>query len=158
MPSLNPRTPSPSPRISSGILRPPNRISTTTRIISQCIGNSMLPPTPYPPHANIPRCSPRSAVNSKNLKYNTLIPGPPRDSLPVQVFQQGNGVLAGNPRQFLENRHRDALALGLLERRKPLSELRQRVAMKDQLRCDPHQVFLAQQDLQELLRALGFHR
>jgi len=30
MPSLKPRTPSPSPRINSGILRPPNRMSTTT--------------------------------------------------------------------------------------------------------------------------------
>src|SRR6266849_3164486 len=134
MPSLNPRTPSPSPRISSGILRPPNRISTTTRIISQCIGNSMLPPTPYQPDANIPRCSPRSAVNSKNLKYNTLISGPPRDSLPVQVFQQGNGVLAGNPRHFLESWHGDALALGLLVGRKLAPEMRQRIAVKNQLR------------------------
>src|SRR5215813_14835705 len=44
IPSLKPRTPSPSPRINSGILRPPKRISTTTRMISQCIGNSILPP------------------------------------------------------------------------------------------------------------------
>jgi len=29
------------PRINSGILRPPNRTKMTTKIISQCIGNSI---------------------------------------------------------------------------------------------------------------------
>src|SRR5258708_29333189 len=89
MPSLKPRTPSPRPRINSGILRPPKRISTTTRIISQCIGNSMKPPATA--HFTTPAnrgYTPRKRVK---LQYNTFITLPPGHAFAVQIFQQRDG-------------------------------------------------------------------
>lgn len=55
MPSLNSRTPCPRPRITSGILRPPKSTSTTTAIISKCIGLSHIEHLPFRTHPTPPR-------------------------------------------------------------------------------------------------------
>src|SRR5882724_6869474 len=113
MPSLNPRTPSPRPRINSGILRPPNKINTTTRIISQWIGNSIKPPAPH-----YQTCSRRNLFRRRGFcvksQYNTLISGPARYPFAVEIFQQLNGVLPRNSSELLEGRHRYSLVLRLL--------------------------------------------
>src|ERR1700730_2692434 len=101
MPSLNPRTPSPIPRINSGILRPPNRTKMTTRIISQCIGNSIT--------ASCHSYNHRKALQyaQSKLKYNTLIAHPARHPFAVEVLEQGYGELTGDAGKVFERGYRD---------------------------------------------------
>src|SRR6266852_8216805 len=94
------------------------------------------------------------APTNANLKYNTLIPGTARNPLPVQVFQQRDGIFSRNTRQFLESRHADPFTLNSLVNQKLVPKLRQRIPVKNQLRRDSDEHFLAQENLQQFLRAL----
>src|SRR6266481_5408211 len=91
---------------------------------------------------------------SGNLEYNTLIPGTARNPLPVQVFQQRDGIFSRNARQFLESRHADALALNSLVNQELVPKLRQRIPVKNQFRRYSDEHFLPQENLQQFLRAL----
>src|SRR4029077_1107658 len=110
MPSLNPRTPSPRPRINSGIFRPPNKISTTTKIISQWIGNSIKPPAPDYQTLSRQNLFQHWGICVKS-EYNTLVSGSARHSLPIQILKQGDGVFSRNAGKLLKSRHRYSLAL-----------------------------------------------
>ena len=68
-----------------------------------------------------------------NLEYNTLIPGPARHPLPVEVFEQGDGVLPRDSGQFFEGRHVNSVALGFFVSGELLFQLSKRLAVKDQL-------------------------
>src|SRR5260370_19318086 len=141
MPSLKPRTPSPIPRINSGILRPPKRISTMTAIISQCIGNSIKPPATY--NFNTPCKRREPAKNPAKLEYNTFVALSAGDAFAVQIFQQRNGVFAGDAGQIFECGHRDSLALRLFVGGQFHAQFGQRLPMKDELRSDAMQGFSA---------------
>src|ERR1051325_11596446 len=143
MPSLNPRTPSPRPRINSGIFRPPNKISTTTRIISQWIGNSIKPPAPD--YQTLSRQNLfQHWGNCVKLEYNTLVSGPARYALPVQIFKQGDRILSRNARKLLESGHGDSLALRLLVTRHFLPHFEQRVRVENQFSRNTQQLAFAQ--------------
>src|SRR5882724_692490 len=142
MPSLKPRTPSPIPRINSGILRPPKRMSTMTAIISQCIGNSIKPPATYNFSTPCKRREP--AKKTAKLEYNTFVALSAGDAFAVQIFEQGYGVFAGDAGQIFESGHRDSLAFRLFVSGKFRAELGQRLAMKDQFGSDPMQHFFAE--------------
>src|SRR4029077_4954241 len=43
------------------------------------------------------------------LQDNTLVARPPRQALPVEVFQQGSGIFSGCASELLERGHADAL-------------------------------------------------
>src|ERR1700756_4412642 len=148
MPSLKPRTPSPSPRISSGILRPPKRISTMTAIISQCIGNSIKPPATY--KFSMLRKRREPAENPAKLKYNTFVSLSAGEAFAVQVFEQRDGVFAGDASQIFESGDGDSLAFRLFVSGKFRAKLGQRFTMEDQLRSDSVERFFAQQELQQL--------
>src|SRR5712664_3684686 len=91
-----------------------------------------------------------------HLEDNTLVPGSARRMFTVEVFKQGDGVLPRDSRQFLEGRNGDSVALGLLVTGKLLLQLSQRLAVKNQLRRDAHQIFLSQENLQKFFCSLGF--
>lgn len=57
----------------------------------------------------------QAVITGRKLKYNTLVPGPARHPFPVQVFEQRDGILAGNPGQVLKNRHGNSLAVIFLK-------------------------------------------
>src|SRR5713101_1225980 len=100
----------------------------------------------------------RQAATTARLQDNTLIARAPRNPFPVEVLQQRDGILPCDSGQLLKNRDGDSLALCLLEGGQPAAQLRQSVAMKDQLRSHANQALVSQQNLQNLLRALRFHR
>src|ERR1700761_4052646 len=159
MPSLNPRTPSPMPRISSGILRPPKSTRITTRMISQCIGNSISPPATQNSSKIALNCAlPRNSAQKPKLQYNTLIAQPAGQALPVEVLQQGYSVLPGYTGQVLETGNSNPVAPGLLVRQKLGFQMSKSRLVENQLRRDAEKVFIPQQNLQHLLRALGFDR
>src|SRR5216684_227603 len=99
----------------------------------------------------------RQAAVTARLQDNTLVARAPRNPFPVEVLQQRDGILPCDSGQLLKNRDGDSLALGLLEGGQAAAQLRQSVAMKDQLRGHPNQDLVSQQNLQNLLRASGFH-
>src|SRR5215470_6105282 len=105
MPSLNPRTPSPSPRMSSGILRPPKSTRITMATINKCMGLSHIGHLPFAPGSP----ETEAARNTRFLsQYNTLVPGPAGHPLAVKVLKQWDGVLPGDSCQILEHRHGDS--------------------------------------------------
>jgi len=67
IPSLNSRTPCPSPFMTSGILRPPNRTRITTAIINKCMGLSHI--------GHLPFHTPEAGVPALQMQYST--PAPP---------------------------------------------------------------------------------
>src|SRR5262245_23165739 len=152
MPSLNPRTPSPNPRISSGILRPPKRISTTTRMISQCIGNSILPPALCQPESST---LPTRSTSEKGAKseYNTLVALPPGHAFAVQILEQRDGIFACDAGQVFKSGHGDSLSFRLFVGHQFAAQFGQRVAVKNQFRGDAQQRLIAQQKLQQLFRS-----
>src|ERR1700731_1075613 len=92
------------------------------------------------------------------LQDNTLFPYPACHMFAVEVFEQGDGVLPRDPRQFLERKHGNPVALCFLVSRKLLLQLSKGLAVKNQLWRHAHKVFISQENLQELLCALGFDR
>jgi len=116
MPSLNSRIPCPRPFINSGILRPPNRITTITRISNRCIGlNSMkTPPSPDPGKDAGNSYGWRPVRIRNRSKYNTFIAHTPRDSFAVQELEQGNRVLAADARKLFESSNLQAFSVLLL--------------------------------------------
>ncbi len=74
----------------------------------------------------------------------------------VEIFEQGDGVLPRDPRQFLECRHGNPVAFRFLVSGELLLQLSQRLPVKNQLRRDAHQIFLSQENLQKFLCSLGF--
>src|SRR5882762_9743195 len=81
------------------------------------------------------------------LQDNTLVASAPRDSLAIQIFKERDRILAGDAGQLLENRNGDTLALVFHEDGEAVAELGQSITMENQLGCDAHQDFFAQQDL-----------
>jgi hypothetical protein len=128
MPSLNSRTPCPSPFIISGIFLPPKRTSTTTARIKRCIGLSNI--ETYLSHPANRARHPKTTTSGAcrhitllhgiarqtpqtlrlRLQYNTLVPGPPRHVLAVQMLEQWNRVFAADPCKLFECRNRQVIA------------------------------------------------
>src|SRR4051812_45075498 len=111
MPSLKFRMPSPSPFITSGILRPPNKISTiasTTnqwKILNSPMNNLHAPVSDRCSFTLTQDASPGKPLQAVHLQDNTLVACAPRHPLPVEVFQKRNSILAGNSGQILECRY-----------------------------------------------------
>lgn len=118
MPSLNPRTPSPSPRISSGIFLPPNSTRMTIATISKCIGLSHMVRLPFP--RGRPRIHCRNATRN-GLNYNTFVADSPRHALPVEVFEQRNRIFSRDSDQVLKRRHGNLRTLAFFVSREALS-------------------------------------
>src|SRR5579862_1307143 len=154
IPSLNSRTPCPSPFITSGILRPPKSTRITTAMIRRCIGLSHM-------GTYLSRLAHRAARPRNlylRLQYNTLIPGPPRHVLAVQVLQQRNGVLAADSRKLFECSNRQPVSFFFAVFRQEPAQLRQRLAVKDEIVRYLHEHFFSQQYLQNFLRPCRFDR
>ena len=83
-------------------------------------------------------------------QYNTFVALPPRDALAVEIFEQGNGVLAGNTGEIFERRHGDSLTIRFFVSREFCAQLRKGVAMKDKIRRDAVESFFPEQELQQL--------
>ena len=71
----------------------------------------------------------------------------------VEVFEQGNGVLAGDAGPFLELAHLKPLGLA---GRQEFPQAVQRGAVKNQVLADADQPFLAQEDFEQGAGAPGF--
>src|SRR5258706_12495885 len=77
--------------------------------------------------------------------------------LAVEVLEKRDGVLPGDARQLLEGGDGNAVALCFLVSGELLFQLSQRLAMKNKLGRDAHEVFLPQEDLQKFLGSLGLN-
>src|ERR1017187_3060843 len=80
------------------------------------------------------------------LYYQTPVAFATGDVRAVEVFEQGNGVLAGNAGPFLELAHLKPLGLA---GRQELPQAVERGAVKDQVLADADQPFLAQEDFEQ---------
>src|SRR5260370_7586768 len=98
-----------------------------------------------------------ASLTAAPLQDNTLVARAPGNPLAVQVFEERDRVFASDAGQLFENWDGDALALRFLEDRKAVAELRQRVAMKNQLGLDPHQGLFTPHTLHHLLAPHCFH-
>src|SRR5271170_4556666 len=140
MPSLNSRTPCPSPFITSGIFRPPRSTRMTMAIINRCIGLSHI--SPYLSRPGMRNPSPPTLPS----KYNTLVSRSPCHVLAVQVLQQRNRILPADPGKVLECRDRQPVAALLSVLDQQFAQSRQRRAMEHQVLHHFHQHFLPQKD------------
>jgi len=83
-----------------------------------------------------------ASVPQKRSKNDAFVPGAAGNTLPVEILQQGNRILAGNARQVFERGNVDE-PLGLMCRRIPPQEdlqLIQRPAVKKHVPLYAHQV------------------
>src|ERR1017187_2508341 len=88
----------------------------------------------------------RKRIIRCSLYYQTPVAVATSDVCAVEVFEQGNGVLAGNAGPFLELAHLKPLGLA---GRQELPQAVERGAVKDQVLADADQPFLAQEDFEQ---------
>src|ERR1039457_4080074 len=86
------------------------------------------------------------------LYYQTPVAFATRNVRAVEVFEQGNGVLAGDAGPFLELAHLKPLGLAGSQE---LAQAVERGAVKDQVLADAAQPFLAQKDFEQGAGAAG---
>src|SRR6266481_9713502 len=88
----------------------------------------------YVPGAGSVARDKRLFFNSKLVKAsknNTFVTPPAGDAFAVQIFEQRDGVFAGDAGQFFKRGHGDSLTFRLFVRGKLQAQFSQRVAMKD---------------------------
>src|SRR5690348_14137360 len=130
MPLRNSLTPWPRPRISSGILRPPNNTSTIIRMSSRCIGLSSIKIS-LPERRRLRTASYRR--QTVWLQYNTLIASAPGQVNSIGVFEQRNGVFAGYAGEFLESGNRQALTASAFVFREQRTQILDGAAVKHKI-------------------------
>src|ERR1017187_2365980 len=95
----------------------------------------------------------RKSIIGCSLYYQTPVAVATSDVCAVEVFQQGNGVLAGDAGPFLELAHLKPLGLA---GRQEFPQAEKRGAVKNQVLADADQPFLAQEDFEQGAGAPGF--
>src|SRR5215470_17882206 len=90
---------------------------------------------------------PKREFTQKKLRYhglplqdNAFIAGTAGDPFAIEVFKQGDGVLAGDSCHLLKGWHGDAAAFVFLKQHQLIAKLGQSIAMKNQLRCDTDKI------------------
>src|SRR3984957_6209556 len=98
----------------------------------------------------------QTTTQTQLLEYNTVISPPSRNSSPIEIFQQWNGIFAADACQFFEICHTQAIAPGSFVFGKQRPGVIDSLVMKDHIAADLQKHPLAQQQLENLLSLAHF--